>query len=109
MDNRKNAYTEVYIILQDLDEEELNKIPSDIIKAIAENRNREYHFELDDELELKEHTLLPQTKAILLNLFRDYLATPKQRELIRRLENEQRAKEEIQKKQKYSIEVFKKM
>ena len=71
MNNRRNAYTEVYTILQDLDDEEYNKIPLEVIKAIEENRNLEYDFELDDDLELKEQTLLPQTKAILFNLFRD--------------------------------------
>ena len=36
MNNRRNAYTEVYTILQDLDEEEYNKIPPEVIKAIEE-------------------------------------------------------------------------
>ena len=42
MNNRKNAYTEVYTILQELDEEEYNKIPSEIIEAIRTNMNEEY-------------------------------------------------------------------
>lgn len=73
MNNRKNAYTEVYTILQELNEEEYNKIPLEIIEAIKVNRNEEYEYELDEELELKEQQMLPQTKAILFNLFRDYL------------------------------------
>ena len=75
MSNRKNAYEEVYTILQELNEEEYNKIPSEVIKTIETNRNEEYEYELDDELELKEQPMLPETKAILFNLFRDYLAT----------------------------------
>ena len=42
MNNRKNAYTEVYTILQDLNEEEYNKIPPEIIEAIRMNKNEEY-------------------------------------------------------------------
>ena len=106
MDNRRNAYTEVYTILQDLDEEEYKKIPPEVIKAIRENRNLEYDFELDDDLELKEQTLLPQTKAILFNLFRDYLATPVQKEKIIKMQNEERAKIELKKKQMYNSEIF---
>ena len=34
MNNRKNAYTEVYTILQDLEEEEYKKIPPEIIETI---------------------------------------------------------------------------
>ena len=106
MNNRRNAYTEVYAILQDLDDEEYNKIPPEVIKAIRENRNLEYDFELDDDLELKEQTLLPQTKAILFNLFRDYLATPVQKEKIIKMQNEERAKIELKKKQMYNSEIF---
>ena len=106
MNNRKKAYTEVYTILQDLDEEEYNKIPTEVIKSIEENRNLEYDFELDEDIELKEQTLLPQTKAILFNLFRDYLATPEQKEKIIKMQNEERAKLELKKKQEYSADIF---
>ena len=47
MTKYKDAYTEVYEILEQLDEEEYNKIPSNVITAIRENRNTEYEFELD--------------------------------------------------------------
>ena len=106
MNNRRNAYTEVYTILQDLDEEEYNKIPPEVIKAIEENRNLEYNFELEDGLDLKEQSLLPQTKAILFNLFRDYLAKPEQKEKIIKMQNEERAKIELKKKQMYNSELF---
>ena len=82
MTKYKDAYTEVYEILEQLDEEEYNKIPSNVITAIRENRNTEYEFEVDEELELKEQELLPETKAILFNIFRDYLSTPEQKEKI---------------------------
>ena len=106
MNNRRNAYTEVYTILQDLDEEEYNKIPPEVIKAIEENRNLEYNFELEDGLDLKEQSLLPQTKAILFNLFRDYLAKPEQKEKIIKMQNEERAKIELKKKQMYNSVIF---
>ena len=106
MNNRRNAYTEVYTILQDLDEEEYKKIPPEVIKAIEKNRNLEYNIELDEDLELKEQSLLPQTKAILFNLFRDYLATPEQKEKIIKMQNKERAKIELKKKQMYNSEIF---
>lgn len=106
MSNRKNAYAEVYTILQELNEEEYNKIPPEVVKAIKLNRNEEYEYELDDELELKEQTMLPETKAILFNLFRDYLATPEQKAKIIRMQNEARQKNELKKQQMYNIDVF---
>ena len=106
MSNRNNAYTEVYTILQDLNEEEFNKIPAEIIETIEANRNEEYEYELDDELELKKQPMLPETKAILFNLFRDYLATPEQKAKIIRMQNEERQKNELKKSKMYSTDVF---
>lgn len=106
MNNRKNAYTEVYTILQELNEEEYDKIPPEVVEAIKVNRNEEYEYELDDELELKEQPMLPETKAILFNLFRDYLATPEQKAKIIRMQNEERQKNELKKQQRYNTEVF---
>lgn len=106
MSNRKNAYTEVYMILQNLNTKEYNKIPPEIIETIKVNRNKEYDFELDDELELKEQSILPETKAILFNMFRDYLSTPEQKEKIIRMQNEERQKLELKKQQKYNTDIF---
>ena len=106
MNNRKNAYAEVYTILQELNEEEYNKIPPEVIETIEANRNEEYEYELDDELELKDQPMLPETKAILFNLFRDYLATPEQKAKIIRMQNEARQKNELKKQQMYNTDVF---
>ena len=106
MSNRKNAYTEVYTILQELNEEEYSKIPPEILETIEENMNKEYEFMLDDELELKEQQMLPETKAILFNLFRDYLATTEQKEKIIKMQNEERQKNELKKQQNYNVDVF---
>ena len=102
MSNRRNAYKEVYEILQELNEEEYNKIPSEVINAIKENMNEEYEYELDEELELKDQSMLPETKSILFNLFRDYLATQEQKEKILKMQNEERYKNELKKKQQYN-------
>ncbi len=106
MSNRENAYTEVYTILQELNEEEYSKIPPEILETIEENMNEEYEFVLDDELELKEQQMLPETKAILFNLFRDYLATTEQKEKIIKMQNEERQKNELKKQQNYNVDVF---
>ena len=106
MSNRKNAYAEVYTILQELNEEEYNKIPPEVIKTIEANRNEDYEYELDDELELKDQSMLPETKAILFNLFRDYLATSEQKAKIIRMQNEARQKNELKKQQMYNTDIF---
>ena len=99
MTKYKDAYTEVYEILEQLDEEEYNKIPSNVITAIRENRNTEYEFEVDEEL-------LPETKAILFNIFRDYLSTPEQKEKIIKMQAEERLKNEQKKAKQYNSDLF---
>ena len=106
MSNRENAYTEVYTILKELNEEEYSKIPPEVLETIEENMNKEYEFMLDDELELKEQQMLPETKAILFNLFRDYLATTEQKEKIIKMQNEERQKKELKKQHNYNVDVF---
>ena len=92
MKNRGDVYTEVLTILQDLNEAEYKKIPKEIIKTLEDNRNINYKYMLDNKLLLKEQPMLPETKAILFNLFRDFLATPEQRSKILRMQYEERQK-----------------
>ena len=98
------AFTEVYTILQYLDEEELEKIPNEILDIIKENRDKEYTYEMNADLDLKEQRMLPETKALLFNLFRDYLSLPEQKEKIIRMQKEERIKNEEKKKIKYAQE-----
>ena len=106
MNNYSNAYAEVYTILEYLDEKDKNKIPQKVLDAIEQSRNPEYIFDLEDDIELQEQILLPETRAILFNLFRDYLAEPWQREKIIKMQQEEREKNELNKRQVYSINVF---
>lgn len=101
MRDYSNAFTEVYEILNSLEEEEYNKIPSDLINTIEENRNKQYEYVLDDTLSLSEQPMLVETKAILLNIFRDYLATKEQKEKIRKMQAEERRKNEELKRKRY--------
>ena len=79
-DTYRNAFTEVYEIISYLKDVEYNKIPKNIIKKIEKNRNTEYEFLIDETKSLDEQDILPETRAILFNLYRDYFATPKQKE-----------------------------
>ena len=101
-----NAYTEVYEILSCLNNEEYLKIPEELIEVFEENRNLEYEYEINDEQDLSKQPMLKETKAILLNIFRDYLATPEQNQKIKQWLQEDREYLEKQKQEKYSSNVF---
>jgi len=101
-----NELTEVYTILNTLVKEDYDKIPKITIQAIEENMNPDYEYELDEELELKDCPMLPGTKEILFNLFRDYLCTPEQRKKIKKMQAEDRLKDEMKRQQEYNVDIF---
>ena len=85
-----DAYTEVYEILCCLNEEEYSKIPEELIEVFEENRNLGYEYEINEEQDLSKQPMLKETKAILLNIFRDYLATLEQSQKIKKWLQEDR-------------------
>ena len=106
MNNYRNSFTEVYVILEHLEKEEYKKIPNKVIDAILKNRNTQYSYSLVDDIELRKQRMLPETKAILFNLFRDYLSTTEQKEKIIRMQREERRKNETEKQKVYDTNVF---
>lgn len=101
-----NAYTEVYEILNCLDKDEYNKIPVELIEVFEENRNLEYEYEINEEQDLMKQPMLRETKAILLNIFRDYLATSEQSQKIKQWLQADREYLEKQKQEKFGNNVF---
>lgn len=97
----RNAYKEVYTILNYLDEEDYEKIPPEVVETIKANMNQEYEYEMNEDVDIFKQKMLPETKATLYNIFRDYLATPEQKEKILKMQEEDRRKIEIKKQEKY--------
>ena len=106
-ENYRNAFTEVYMVLEHLKKEDYDKISNDFIKVIDANKNNDYNFILDPNLELKNQNLLPETRGILFNLFYDYYADEKQKKLIQDIWRAKDRKEDLEKQNKYNINVFK--
>ena len=101
MKDYSNAFAEVYEILNYLEEESYNKIPKDFLEVIEENRNKEYEYIVENPEDLTEQAMLPETRAILFNIFRDYLCTSEQREKIIKMQAEERRKNEEKKRIEY--------
>lgn len=101
-----DAYTEVYEILNCLDKDEYNKIPVELIEVFEENRNLDYKYEVNKEQDLTKQPMLVETKAILLNIFRDYLASSEQSKKIKQWLQSDREYLEKQKQERYSNNVF---
>lgn len=96
------AYKEVVTILSYVPEEDLQKIPHSKINFYIENMDKEYEYILDEDIEFEEQEMSDITKAILANIFRDYWATPYQKERIEAKEKYDIEQEEERKREKYN-------
>ncbi len=103
-----NAYSEVIGILKHIPTEEYNKIPKERIELFEENSNKNYLFNYNPSMTLKEQNVSKRAQAIIAILYRDYWASDTEREKI--LESQARDREilEGQKKSSKDIEeIFK--
>ena len=101
-DNYPKAYKEVIEILNFVPQESVNKIPQTLIDMFKAKMDKSYDFEIDISKNFEEQNLLDETKAILANIFRDYWATPYQKERIVAKEKSDRKKAEKEKRELYN-------
>lgn len=103
------AYTEVLEIIKYFPKEEYIKIPKDKIEFYKENMDINYKFHINPSIDLGKQNISKEANAILLTIFRDYFATDKQKESLKKLLNQNQQKLEQEKSLKYdSIELFNK-
>ena len=101
-DNYSKAYKEVIEILNFVPKESVDKIPQTMIDTFKAKMNNEYDFKVDINKSFEEQDLLEETKAIFANIFRDYWATPYQKERIEAKEKYDLEKLEEEKREKYN-------
>ncbi len=101
-DNYPKAYKEVMEILNFVPKESVDKIPQTMLDTFNVKMDKEYVFIVDINKSFEEQNLLEETKAIFANIFRDYWATPYQKERIEAKEKYDRQKIEEEKKAKYN-------
>ena len=104
----KNAFMEVSKILSCIDKEDFNKIPKDVIYVIEQNKNLDYEYNMNKELDIFKQPMLLKTRVILYNIFRDYWATQNQRQDIIKMQAKERYMLEEIKKNEYNKEIFRK-
>lgn len=108
-DKYPKAYKQVIEILKYVPQESVDKIPKEMIKTFKINMDDKYDFKIDISKSFEEQDIFEETKAILANIFRDYWATPEQKERILEKERNDREIEENIKREKYNPDnLFKK-
>ena len=101
-------YTEVIAVLNELPQDDFNKIPQKIIDFLISKRNSKNDFYIDINIPLENQNISEKAKMILAIIFRDYLATDKQKEKILNIENAERIRLDNEAREKYSVDnIFK--
>ena len=101
-ENYHKAYKEVIEIWKYVPQESVNKIPKTMLETFEKKMDKDYVFNVDINKSFKEQNLLEETKDIFAVIFRDYWATPYQRERIKAKEKYDRQKIEEEKANKYN-------
>lgn len=99
----KQAFTEVLEILSYLSKDNYNKISKELINAIESNRDTDYLYYIDTTKSLEEQEMLEETKAILFNIYRDYLADNNTKQQIFNYQNQENIIKEQIKSQNIKI------
>ena len=81
IDNKKFsiACTEVLEILKNIDEIEYNKIDKEFIYLLEENKDKEYKFVCDTNIDFGDLKITPETNDILGYIYRKYWANEEEK------------------------------
>ena len=96
------AYSEVLEILKYIPISEYNKIPKEKINMFEKNASKEYKCNYIPSKTLTEQNVSKTAKGIIAILFRDYWATPEQKEKIIQKQKNDRIALEEEKVNKYN-------
>ena len=103
----EEAFAEIDEIFKIMPIDLLSKIPVEFRQVISDNKARDYKKEIKEPLE--EENLKEETVVILGLIYRDFLASPEEREELQEKDAEELKRIEEEMKQKYDIDnVFKK-
>lgn len=106
----KNAFKQVYEILQNTDTELVEKIPIKFIEFLQNNMNTDYQTNIDNNIDIDKQVLLPETEDILALIYRSYWATDEEKQEFSDKDKLELEKIEENKKSQYKdiTEIFEK-
>ena len=86
MSDYSKVFKELSEIFKYIPEEQMKKIPDEIIKRIEEKKDNEYNYEVIHIEDFQNQNMLKETRAILAVLYRDYWASEEERKEIKEQE-----------------------
>lgn len=96
------SYVEVLEILKHIPKREYEKIPKEKIEFYENNKSKTYSFEYKG---INTKTM-KETDAIIVNLYKNYIATSEEKEKVEEILKLNTQKKELEKSKKYSSNVI---
>lgn len=100
--NYSKACTETLEIISHFSEEEYSKISKDRIEFLEENKDLDYEYTIDPEVDLSKQKMSKETKAMILEIYRDYFASKHQQDVLDDILMQNQVKLEREKGLKYN-------
>lgn len=98
----RNAFQEVYIILENTENELLTKIPNKFMNFINNNRNINYKTNIKSDIQIDKQILLKETESILSLIYRSYWATDDEKRKFAQEDLQEKIEIENKKQEEYS-------
>ena len=97
----RNSFKEVYEILENTENELLEKFPTKFMNFIKENMNGNYKTNIQPDVDIDKQLLLKETEAVLSLIYRSYWATDKEKQEFAIKDQQEFIKKEEKKKEQY--------
>ena len=97
------SYTEVLEILKYIPKSDYEKIPKKEIEFYKNNCDKEYQFSINENLPLNEQNISKKTNAVLVSIFKNYIATEIQKEKLKVILKDNLYQDEQIKQKKYDV------
>lgn len=98
----KQAFSEVYDIIDNM--ELYNEIPKSFIDLIDSNRDTQYKVNIDYSKSINEQELQKGTRVLLSLIYRDYLCSEEERQILIKKDEEELKKIEEELREKYNLD-----
>lgn len=96
------AYTELLEILKYVSKESLNKIPKEKLDMYNKNKDKNYTYKYDEQLEFEEQNILQLTRILIANLYIEYWAEEDEKNEIKQKDRKELEQIEKEKREKYN-------
>lgn len=81
-DEYKTAVSEMLEIIEYMNKPSVKKLSQKILDFFEVNRNSSYIEKINDKIDLEENQLSPKTKSLITMIYRNYLCSLKERDLL---------------------------